>query len=83
MILEENWAVAPERVHAFFIGLENCTQTPEGFSLGGCSVTITRSEGSLFGKWSIPRSIVRFEGRDEAVKAVYRRFFLTFLSAGG
>ena len=81
MILEENWAVAPARVRAFFAGQEDCTQTPEGFSLGGCTVTLTGAEGNLLGKWAIPRSIVRFEGEEDAVKSVYRRFFLTFLSA--
>ena len=83
MILEEDWAVDPGRVRAFFAQQEDCVQTPEGFSLGSCTVTITEAEGILFGKWAMPRSIVRFEGEDDAVKAVYRRFFLTFLSAGG
>ena len=83
MILEENWAVDPRRVRAFFEDQEDSIPIPEGFRLGACTVTITEAESSLFGKWPMRRSILCFEGDDEAVQEIYRRFFLTFLSAGG
>ena len=83
MILEENWAVDPQRVRTFFEDQEDCIPIPEGFRLGGCTVTITEAESSLFGKWPMRRSIVHFEGEKDAVEQVYHRFFLTFLSAGG
>ena len=83
MILEENWAIDPRRIRAFFEDQEDCVQIPGGFRLGGCTVTLTAAESRLFGKWPMRRSILRFEGDDNAVQEVYRRFFLTFLSAGG
>ena len=83
MILEENWAVDPGRVGEFFAALEGSIRTPSGFLLNGCSVTVTPAESSLLGRWTIRRSIVRFEGEEDDVKALYRQFFLTFLSAGG
>ena len=33
--------------------------------------------------WAIRRTCVRCEDEEDAVKEVYRRFFLRFLSAGG
>lgn len=83
MILEENWAIDPRRVRAFFAKQPDTVETPEGFLVGGCAISLTKAEGSLMGKWSIRRTQIRFEGEDDAVNAVYRRFFLTFLSAGG
>ena len=83
MILEENWAVDPDRVRDFFTSLDGCVPTSEGFGLDGCTVTLTEASGNLMGRWPMRRSILRFEGEESAVKAVYRRFFLTFISAGG
>ena len=83
MILEENWAVDPGRVRAFFASLAGSDRIPGGFALDGCTVTISESEDHLFGKWPIRRSIVRFDGTEDAVNGAYRRFFLNFLSAGG
>ena len=83
MIIEENWAVDPDRVRSFFAEQPDAATIPEGFAVGGCTVTLSEAEGSLLGKWAIRRTNVRFEGDEAAVKEVYRRFFLRFLSAGG
>ena len=83
MIIEENWAIEPARVRAFFAEQPDAVKIPEGFYVGGCTVTLSETEGSLLGKWAIRRSCVRFEGEEAVVKEVYRRFFLRFLSAGG
>ena len=83
MIIEENWAVDPWRVRAFFAEQPDAAETLDGFSVGGCTVTISEVEGSLLGKWAIQRTCIRFEGDEAEVKAVHRRFFLRFLSAGG
>ena len=83
MILEENWAVDPRRVRDFFIQQDGCIPTLSGFLMEGCAITLTEAEGTLLGKWPIRRSILRFEGTEDAVQAAYRRFFLAFLSAGG
>ena len=83
MIIEENWAIEPSRVRAFFAEQPDAVEIPEGFCVNGCNVTLSETEGSLLGKWAIRRSCVRFEGEEAVVKGVYRRFFLRFLSAGG
>ena len=83
MIIEENWAIEPSRVRAFFAELADAVEIPEGFCVNGCTVTLSETEGSLLGKWAIRRTCIRFEGEEAAVKEVHRRFFLRFLSAGG
>ena len=83
MIIEENWAIEPSRVRAFFAELADAVEIPEGFCVNGCTVTLSETEGSLLGKWAIRRTCVRFEGEETAVKEVHRRLFLRFLSAGG
>ena len=83
MIIEENWAVDPRRVREFFTGQPDASKIPEGYSVGGCTVTIAETEGSLLGKWAIQRTCIRFEGEETEVKELHRRFFLRVLSAGG
>ena len=42
-----------------------------------------RREENAMGKWLLPRTLVIFEGEDDEVLGIHRRFFLRFLSAGG
>ena len=83
MIIEENWAVEPHRVRCFFAEQPDADECPGGYLVGGCVVTLAETEGRLLGKWAIRRTKIRFEGDEPAVKEVYHRFFLRFLSAGG
>ena len=83
MVKEENWAIDPARVRAFFAAQPGAVETTDGFLLNGCQVTLTEESGTLMGRWSIARTRLRFEGEPEALETVYRRFFLRFLSAGG
>ena len=83
MIIEENWAIEPARVKAFFAEQPDAVEVPDGFCVNGCHVTLEEAEGSLLDKWAVRRTCVRFEGEEAAVKEVHRRFFLRFLSAGG
>ena len=83
MIIEENWAIEPKRVRAFFTEQPDSVEIPEGFSVGGCTVTLTETGGSLLGKWAMKRTSIRFEGEETEVREIHRRFFLRFLSAGG
>ena len=83
MVKEENWAIDPERVRAFFAEQPDAVVSGNGFQFGGCRVILTPASGTLLGKWAMPRTIIRFEGDEKAVEAIYRRFFLRFLSAGG
>ena len=83
MTKDENWAVHPNQVRAFFEAQPGAVATEEGFLLEGCRVHLTVVPGTLLGKWPITRTQIRFEGEPEAVNIVHRRFFLAFLSAGG
>ena len=83
MILEENWAVDPLRAGEFFAAQPGSVPTGDGFILDRCTVTLAGTEELLFGKWPVRRCVLRFEGKEEDVRAVHRRFFLEFLSAGG
>ena len=82
MILEENWAVHPDRVRAFFAEQPDVTPQLDGFSFGDCTITLTVLEGSV-GPWAMVRTGLRFSGPDDQVQAIHQRFFLRFLSAGG
>ena len=83
MIIDENWAVAPERIRGFFEEFPNAEATQDGFLLDGCEIRLTPIDATLFGKWSMKRTGIRMEGPDDATNALYRKFFLRFLSAGG
>ena len=83
MILDENWAVDPGRVRDFFAQLPGAVETPEGFIIEDCRVTLIPVESSLFGKWPMKRTRILLDGPETAVNDIYRKFFLRFLSAGG
>ena len=40
MIIEENWAIEPSRVRAFFVEQSDAVEIPEGFCVNGCNVTL-------------------------------------------
>ena len=83
MMIDENWAVAPERVQAFFAEFPGAVATVDGFRIDGCQIRLTAVDGTLMGKWAMKRTRIQMEGPEEAVQAIYRNFFLRFLSAGG
>ena len=83
MVKEENWAIDPARARAFFAKQPDAVVSEDSIRIGGCRVTLTPVSGVLLGKWAMPRTLIRFEGDEEAVEAIHRRFFLRFLSAGG
>ena len=82
MTIEENWAVAMERVQAFFAQQPDVTTTRNGFLYGDCRITLVVLDGQM-GPWAMPRTLIRIEGPEAEAKAIYHRFFLRFLSAGG
>ena len=82
MILEENWAVSPQRARAFFSGQEDVVPVGQGFSFGCCTITVTPLQGQIC-SMPIARSLIRFEGPEQQVRTIHQRFFLRFLSAGG
>ena len=80
---EENWAVEIGRIRAFFREQEDACEKDGGFICGNCRITLIQKEENAMGKWLLPRTLVIFEGEDDAVLSIHRRFFLRFLSAGG
>ncbi|MBQ9148832.1 MAG: hypothetical protein IJX69_04610 [Oscillospiraceae bacterium] len=83
MIIDEDWGIAPDRIAGFFQNQPDVISDGSGFSYGQCRITLTAREGRAMGKWPIMRTQVRMEGPEGEVKAIHRRFFLQFLSAGG
>ena len=80
---EENWAIAPERIHQFFCQQPDVTQTADGFQFAQCKISLLPCTGQLMGKWQQVRTIVILDGPDADTNQIYQRFFLQFLSAGG
>ena len=82
MTVEENWAVAAERVRDYFVQEMNAKLVSDGLLCDGCRISLSPCEGKV-GIWKIPRTQIRIEGPDEDVKALYHRFYIRFISAGG
>ena len=83
MRTDENWAVAPERIAAFFREQPDVHADGDGFHYRSCAITLESIPGKSMGKWAIPRTRVIMDGDDADVRKIPRRFFLRFLSAGG
>ena len=83
MRIDENWALAPDRISAFFLGQEDVQADGAGFRYQSCTITLIPLSRQAMGKWEIPRTQVVFDGGDADVQKIHRRFFLRFLSAGG
>ena len=80
---DENWAIEPGRICAFFRRQEDVREEDGRFIFASCSITLIPRTGNAMHKWQIPRTQIIFEGNDADVEAIHRRFFLRFLSAGG
>lgn len=83
MRIDENWAVAPERVSAFFLEQADVQAEGDGFLYRSCTISIQAVPGQAMGKWEILRTRVIMDGNDADVQEIHHRFFLRFLSAGG
>ena len=81
--MEEDWGVAAGRIAAFFRSQPDVAAEDGGFRFASCRVTLTPQPDRAVGPWTMPRTRVRMEGREEDVRTIHRRFFLQFLSAGG
>lgn len=83
MVIEEDWGIAPERMAAFLAGEPEVLATAEGFVFRDCRVVLTGCTRQALGKWPVRRTRVTITGSQEAARALQRRIFLRFLSAGG
>ena len=81
--IDENWAVAPERISAFFLEQEDVRAEGAGFRYRSCMIVLIPLSGQAMGKWEILRTRIKMDGDDADVQEIHHRFFLRFLSAGG
>ena len=79
----EIWAVEYSRIARFFRCQPDVVQTDSGFLFGACRIAVTALEYRRVGSMRLPRTRVAFEGEESALRTIYRRFLLEFLSAGG
>ena len=82
MIISENWAVSTARIETFLHEQPDVSYSEEQFKYRDCVIKLTPTMGYL-GDMKIPRTLVYMEGPKEQIEAIYKRFFLRFLSAGG
>ena len=82
MRINENWAVSTARIEAFFNEQPDVSCCDGVYKFGDCTITLMPDMGNI-GAITVSRTQVCFEGPDEQVKDIYKRFFLRFLSAGG
>ena len=80
---DEIWAVDSNQVLSFFRDQSDVEKTETGFRFAACQIILTALPQKGEGFWRIPQTRIVMEGPDEDVNAIYRRFFLRFLSAGG
>ena len=80
---DENWAVDAERIRAFFRSQADVREQEGVFLFGSCRITLLPQTGSAMNKWALARTRILFDGDDQDVRDIHRRFFLRFLSAGG
>ena len=83
MVINEKWAISVKEVSTFFQEQKDVNISEDGFRYQDCRITFTGLDELIFGKWKMPKTSIQFEGSEESVNTIYRRFFLRFLSAGG
>lgn len=83
MVKEEIWSVSLDRARKFFREQENVTESKDGFAYGSCRIQLTELKPKGMGIWAAKRINIRMEGEEKDISAIYHRFFIQFLSAGG
>ena len=82
MTLNENWAVNIERIDVFLNEQTDVFSHNGIYKYKDCIITLTPDTGNI-GAITVDRTQVCFDGPEDQVKEIYKRFFLRFLSAGG
>ena len=84
MEYKEKWAIPVSRLEQFFLSAENAQWLGTGhFLCGQCNVRLTALPEHSRGPIQIPYTLVEISGEEDAAEALYHRFFLRFISAGG
>ena len=84
MIKENIWNVPLQRAVTFFREQEDITEEgATAFVFRSCRIVLKELKpAKSMGIWSSKRIHMRLEGEDADVEAIYRRFFIQFLSLG-
>lgn len=83
MRIQENWAVSPARARAFFASQPDVAAAGEDFRYKSCTIRLLDVPVAAHLPFAVPRVLLEITGPEEEVRAIHRRFFLQFLSAGG
>ena len=89
MNITETWAVDIRRIEQFFLSQDGVPAPDDlqgnskSLCCGSCAVRLTPLSRHPVGPVKVPRTLVEITGDEEAAKALYNRFFLRFISAGG
>lgn len=83
MTIQEVWAIPLERTSEFFRKQPGVVPNQEGFTWQESRIILTKLPPRPMGPWPIPQTQIRIEGPEEQARAIYKRFFMTFVSAGG
>ena len=82
MTVNENWAVNIGRIDAFLNEQTEVLCYDGIYKYRECTITLTPCTGNI-GAVTVDRTQVCFDGPEDQVKEIYKKFFLRFLSAGG
>ncbi len=80
---EQVWSISTERAERFFRAQPDVLPDGDGFRFRDCRITLTTLPPKGAGMWNAPQTKLTIDGSDADVSAIYYRFFLHFLSAGG
>ena len=83
VIRSEVWAVEYTRVADFFCIQEDVLRTAAGFQYHRCRILVEQLPYRKMGALTFPQTRIVFEGEETDLKAIYHRFFMRFVSAGG
>lgn len=83
MTKTEDWAIVRSRIESFFRGEPDILTCGDDYLYRSCRIRLVTLEDHTIGALHFPRTRVIFEGPEEDLQSIYRRFFLRFVSAGG
>ena len=75
--------MATARARAFFDAQPDVTPCAEGYRYRSCTIRLTPLATQSDHPFALPRTQLVIDGPEAEVRALHRRFFLRFLSAGG
>ena len=84
MRVEEIWAIAYERIEAFFLSEKDVEILGPGkYTYHNSEIHLTRLDHKPVGPLKVPQTCVAISGEEADVERIHRKFFLRFVSAGG